>query len=233
MRRFGPIARVDALLAWRRGIVAAAAIVAIVYVILLRLIPAAVAETLLPFLVFSDPAALGFFFVGGTILADRADGTAAAVAVTPADVAEILAGRVVVLAGLGALGAAVVAAGSGLDIAWWWFVPAVLLSSVVYTCFGYAVAMRARSVNEYFARAVVWSIPMFVPIVVFAVAPTWPGLAAFPTTASLLLLLASAGGPVPAGTTAVAAFVVLAGSALAAAGWARTQLAAARREGRG
>jgi fluoroquinolone transport system permease protein len=233
MTHFGPIARVDALLAWRRGVVAAAAIVAVIYVILLRLLPVSVAGTVLPFLVFSDPAALGFFFVGGTILADRADGTAAAVAVTPADVSEILAGRVVVLAGLGTLGAVAVAAGSGLDVGWSWFIPTVLLTSVVYTCFGYAVAMRATSVNEYFGRAVAWSIPVFAPLAVFAVAPTWPGLAAWPTTASLLLLRASVGGPDPAGITAVAAFGVLAVSAVVAAGWARSRLAAARREGRG
>lgn len=221
------LARVDTILAWRRGVIGAAGVVALIYVILLRLVPTRVGSVLLPYLVFSDPAALGFFFVGGIVLADRADGTAAAVSVAPVRPFEVLVARIGVLAAIGSLGAIAVAAGSGLTVEWVSFVPAVVLTALLYTSFGYAVAMQARSVNEYFARATAWSIPLFAPLVVFVVDADWWGLALWPTTASLVLLR----GGAELGTVALALGVLLI-AVFVVGRWALSELEAARREGR-
>ena len=221
------LAGVDLLLAWRRGVVGAAAGAVAIYVLVLRLAPQPVAETLLPYLVFSDPAALGFFFVGGVVLADRAEGTAAAVAVSPVPAVSALAARIGVLASLGAVGGVGVAWGSGLGVDWITFVPAVVLTALLYTCFGYAVAMRAKSVNDYFARATAWSIPLFAPLVLFAIAPDALFLALWPTTAALVLLR---GGADP--SVAVTAIATLALATAIVARWARRALEAAQREGR-
>ena len=223
----GSLLGLDLLLAWRRGVVAAGMGAVLVYVLVLRLAPVALAETLLPYLVFSDPAALGFFFVGGIVLADRAEGTAAAVAVTPASAASVLAARVTVLASLGAIGGCCVAAGSGLDVTWRTFVPAVLLTALLYTFFGYAVAMGSTSVNDYFARATGWSIPLFAPLVLLATHPDSAVLALWPTTAALILLR----GAAPAQVTVVA-FAILASGTVIVGRWALSRLESARREGR-
>ncbi|HSJ27660.1 MAG TPA: hypothetical protein VLB67_05570 [Acidimicrobiia bacterium] len=232
MSRVVALARVDLLLAWRRGVVAAAAIVVLVYVSLLRLVPDAIAATALPYLVFSDPAALGFFFIGGIVLADRSDGTAAAVAVSPATPGEILWSRVAVMTALGTFGGLAVGAGSGVGIRWSWFLPAVVLTAVVYTCFGYSVAMRSRSVNDYFARATAWSIPLFAPLALFAVDPGWTPLAMWPSTASLLVLRGAVEPATLSGGTAGVAFSVLLASAGLVGWWALTALRASRSDGR-
>ena len=218
---------VDVLLAWRRGVIGAAAGAVAIYVLVLRLAPESIAQGLLPYLVFSDPAALGFFFVGGIVLAERAEGTAAAIAVSPVPPSSVLVARVLVLACLGALGGFGVAFGSGLGVDWLVFVPAVVLTALLYTCFGYAVAMRSRSVNDYFARATGWSIPLFAPLVIFTVAPDAWFMALWPTTASLVLLRGDAGPGVTA-----AAMAVLGLATTIVGRWARVALEAAQREGR-
>jgi fluoroquinolone transport system permease protein len=222
------LAGLDVLLAWRRGVIGAAAGAVAIYVLVLRLAPESIAETLLPFLVFSDPAALGFFFVGGIVLAERSEGTAAAIAVSPVPAASVLAARILVLATLGAVGGFGVALGSGLEVDWITFVPAVVLTALLYTCFGYAVAMRSSSVNDYFARATGWSTPLFAPLALFAVAPDAWFMALWPTTAALVLLRGDAGP----GTAAVA-IVVLALATAVVGRWALAALEAAQREGRG
>lgn len=227
MSRVGTMARVDVLLAWRRGVIGAAAAVVVIYVILLRLVAEAVAVALLPYLVFSDPAALGFFFVGGIVLADRAEGVAAAVSTSPVEPWEVVMGRVGVLTAVGSAGGLAVGLGSGLAVEWLTFVPAVILTAALYTCFGYAVAMRAGSVNEYFARATAWSIPLFAPLVAFALDPERWVLTLWPTTASLVLLRGGAGPG-----RSLLALSVLAGAALIVGRWAVSELEAARREGR-
>lgn len=224
------LVRVDLLLSWRRGVVAAAVGAAAAYIVLLRIVGVDLAETLLPYLVFSDPAALGFFFVGGVTLADRAEGIGAALSVTPVSASEVLQTRIGVLTGIGALSGLVVAAGSGVAVDWLVFTPTVVLTAVVYTCFGYAVAMRSRSVNEYFARATAWAIPLFAPLALFLISPESPLMALWPTTASLSLLRASVEG----GDGLVIGFSLV-GLAVAAAitmRWAQRELEAARREGR-
>lgn len=227
MNRVTTLARVDALLAWRRGVIGAAAAVVVIYVVLLRVVTETVAEALLPYLVFSDPAALGFFFVGGIVLADRAEGVAAAVATSPVEPWQAVLGRVGVLSAVGAAGGLAVGLGSGLDVEWLTFVPTVLLTAVLYTSFGYAVAMRAGSVNEYFARATAWSIPLFAPLVAFALDPDWWILTLWPTTASLLLLRGGAGS-----ARSLLALAVLVIAAVVVGRWAISELEAARREGR-
>lgn len=227
MSRVITLARVDGLLAWRRGVIGAAAAVVIIYVILLRVLGETVAEALLPYLVFSDPAALGFFFVGGIVLADRAEGVAAAVSTSPVEPWQIVVGRVGVLSAIGSAGGLAVGLGSGLAVEWLTFVPAVVLTAVVYTSFGYAVAMRAGSVNEYFARATAWSIPLFAPLVAFALDPERWILSMWPTTASLILLRGGGGA-----SRSLLALSVLGVAALAVGRWAIFELEAARREGR-
>ncbi|MEX0757887.1 MAG: hypothetical protein WD204_08045, partial [Acidimicrobiia bacterium] len=208
-------------------VIGAAGVVALIYVILLRLVPAPVGSVLLPYLVFSDPAALGFFFVGGTVLADRAQGVAAAVSTPPVEPWEVVVGRVGVLSAIGSAGGLALGLASGLEVDWLTFAPAVMLTAVLYTCFGYAVAMRSDSVNAYFARATAWSIPLFTPLVAFALDPEQWVLSLWPTTASLVLLRGGAGTD-----RALVALSVLVMATLFVGRWAISELEAARREAR-
>jgi fluoroquinolone transport system permease protein len=226
VKRIQALSRLDAVLAWRRGVIGAAIAVVVMYVILLRLLPEDIASAVLPYLVFSDPAALGFFFVGGIVLADRSDGVAAAVLVTPVEPVQVLVARVGTLSALGALGGIAIGLASGAAVRWASFLPGVLLTALFYTSFGYAVAVRARSVNEYFARATAWAIPLFAPLVFMATgAESWL-LALWPTTAAIVLLTGTTGVVGLLATSTLAVATALVGR------WALRELEAARREGR-
>lgn len=226
MTGLGALARLDVVLAWRRGVVGAAVAVVLFYVVVLQMTTESVAATLLPYLVFSDPAALGFFFVGGIVLAERAEGTAAAVAVSPVPLGAVLAARILVLAALGSASGLAVALGSGVGVDWLTFAPAVVLTALLYTSFGFTVATRSATVNEYFARATVWSVPLFAPLAAFAAEPDAWVMTVWPTTAALVLLE----GAEP--SRAIPAFVVLAVATAIVVRWARAALETAHREGR-
>jgi fluoroquinolone transport system permease protein len=230
----GPLFRINMVLSWRRGVIAASASVVGLYIVVLNLMPTGVAVGTLPYLVFSDPAALGFFFVGGIVLADRAEGTVAAVWVTPARPWQMLAARVGSLGSIAVVSAALIATGSRLSVRWEVFLAAVVPTALLFTFLGYAVAMRSRSVNDYFARATVVSIPLFAPIGVLVVAPTSPWLGVWPSTASLVLLRSSVPGegiPTPSAIFVPVATLVL--TCVIAGWWAHFELSRARREGRG
>lgn len=227
------LVRNDARLLWRRGVVVASLAVVVLYVVLLRAIGPATAAVVLPFLVFSDPAALGFFFAGGVALVERGEGTAAALAVTPARPWELVGARAGGLAALGTVGAALIAGLSGVAIRWPLFVAAAGLTAVAYTLLGLAVSMRSGTVNEYFARATVVSVPLFAPLGAVIAFPDSPWLAAWPTTASLGLLRSSVLGERAMGGVEMAlAVVVLSITCVAAAVWAHRELLMAVRTGR-
>ena len=225
------LVRNDARLLWRRGVVAASLVVVLGYVIVLQMLSAGAAATALPFLVFSDPAALGFFFVGGVALSERSEGTAAAVAVTPVGPGEMTTARTAGLAGLGTAGAILIAAFSGVTVGWRIFVVATALTAVAYTLLGLAVAMRSASINEYFARATVLSIPLFGPLGAALAFPDSVWLHLWPPTASLGLLRASVEKSPEPGSHALA-LAILGATCLAAGAWARHELVAATRSGR-
>lgn len=225
------LVRNDALLLWRRGVVAASLVVVLSYIIVLQMLSFGAAATTLPFLVFSDPAALGFFFVGGVALSERSEGTAAAVTVTPVGAGEMTTARTAGLAGLGTAGAILIATFSGVTVDWRIFVAATALTAVAYTLLGLAVAMRSASINEYFARATVVSIPLFGPLAAALAFPDSAWLQLWPPTASLGLLQASVEGS-PGPGSQVLAFAILGATCLAAGAWARHELLDATRSGR-
>lgn len=234
MTTLGPLVRNNMVLSWRRGVIAASVSVVGLYIVVLNLMPTGVAVAILPYLVFSDPAALGFFFVGGIVLSDRAEGTVATVWVTPVRPWQMLAARVGSLGTVAVVSAVLIATGSRLSVRWDVFLAAVVPTAFLFTFLGYAVAMRSRSVNDYFARATAVSIPLFAPIGVLVVAPTSPWLGVWPSTASLALLRSSVFDQdiaTPPPIFVPVATLVL--TCLIAGWWAYFELKQARREGRG
>jgi fluoroquinolone transport system permease protein len=70
-------------------------VVAALWVVLLRLLPPTPRAVAAPLVVFGDLAVVGYFFVGGMVLFEKAEGTLSALSVSPLRPGHYLAGRVV------------------------------------------------------------------------------------------------------------------------------------------
>lgn len=94
----------------RYGILLLYAVFTAAYLCLLAALPAAVRETAAVVLIFTDPAAMGLFFMGAAVLFEKSQRVDAALSVSPVTVEEYAAGKVIALLCVGLAVAAVLGA---------------------------------------------------------------------------------------------------------------------------
>jgi fluoroquinolone transport system permease protein len=160
----------DVRFQFRHGFYYAYLFVSVVYIVLLRLVEDGMREKLAVFVVFSDPAMLGFFFIGGIILLEKAQGIFPALFVTPIRIAEYVWAKVWSLTLL-SLGTSffILLATVGTDMRVLPIFIGVTFTSAIATLIGIGLAVRVKTVNQFLVSSV-----LFVPIF-FAPVMEWIG----------------------------------------------------------
>lgn len=226
MRRLGSAIRFDMLLQARHGFYAAYALISTLYIFALRALPANWRETAHTALAFSDPAALGFFFIGGLLLLEKQQRIFDPMFVTPYAPAEYVISKTVSLSMLSLGSIVAIRVGVfGLQGQWALYLFGSAATAAFFTLLGLGIAARCRSVNGYFAASALYSAVFAAPLLRSLDIVDWAWLAALPTHATLLAL-ESAYRPVSAGTSV---YIVgwLAAWTAGAAWWAHRMFAGA------
>lgn len=227
MTRLFVLAAHDARLQFRYGIYVAYAFVVGFYVAVLTTagpyLPAWAAGAI----IYSDPAALGFFFLGALMMLERAEGVRTALAVAPVTAADYFFAKVTTLATVSLLACVVLllvlhgAADPALLLV------AVALTSICFIGIGVPVALRFRTVNAYLVGAGGLLTPVIAPAAFALLEPLpawallWPPIAQF-----RLILIATGHGS----ATPLELALMLAVSAVAAAAASWLAIAALQQE---
>jgi len=185
----------DLKLLVRYQILTIALVVTIGYVVLFKGAKSYLSESVVTMLIFSDPAMLGFMFIGALVLFEKSAQTLSAITVTPLRIWQYLWSKVLALTLL-ALPCSVVMAGVGLQMAvqWHWLLLAVVLSSILYTLLGFVGVLRVKTLNQYLIVLPLFMTPLCVPLLGWlGITPEYFGYYLIPTQASLILFKASTG----------------------------------------
>ena len=173
-------------------------VIAMVYIAILFFLPPALQKPAAALIILTDPATLGFFFVGAMVLLERDEGLHSYYSVTPATVQEYILAKAISLALISVLSVTVIAAiVFGREIHYPILISGLLFGTPAFTLTGLTVGTAARSVNQYF----VYSIPAGILLLA-------PSLAAltnhyhiisevFPATQLLRIIQSSLAIPVP------------------------------------
>lgn len=179
----------DVLFQCRHGFYHAYLIIGSLYVLLLRLMPQDVKEVLAPVLLFSDPAVLGCFFVGGMVLLEKEQNIYESLFVTPFRYRHFIWTRVLSLTALSTVvGLGIVLLAFGPVPHFFSFVLGLVGSSLFFTFLGLGLAFRASSLNNYILSASLYLSIFFVPLMHSLGFFSSPVLYLFPSLGSLLLL---------------------------------------------
>jgi fluoroquinolone transport system permease protein len=185
----------DLRLQRRYGLVQAGLIVAALWIVLLRLLPAEARSVAAPLVVFGDLAVVGYFFVGALVLFEKAEGTLAGVAVSPVRPWQVVAGRATSLTLLAALlTVAVVGLGHDGRAHVGLLAAGVVLCSVTAVLVGMAVVAPFASVSRYLMPAVVPLIVLGLPLLDALDCLPAAAVAALPTGGSWLAVEAAFSG---------------------------------------
>ena len=130
-------------------------VMTIMYIVIIGLLPDTWKTNATAIILFTDPAALGFFFVGGILLLEKGERVLDTLFISPIEIWEYTLakaaslGLISVLAGLiiavASLGIGVNETGVNIPI----LIISLLLGSAFYTFIGIAIGVKSKSVNNY------------------------------------------------------------------------------------
>lgn len=204
----------DFRLQWRYRIIAAYMVVITLYAIIII-----TANNILPawavaIVIYSDPAVLGFFFLGGLMMLEKGENVRAALAMSAISPTQYLAAKSISLTII-ALGAVLVLAlCAQLPFT---ALPLVLFAtattSVMFICIGAVVALKFNTINGYLIGSVPLVTPLIAPAALNLFDPLPLYAFALPPAAQLKLLLVGFGvGSTSEATIAVCVLSCLAGA---------------------
>jgi fluoroquinolone transport system permease protein len=138
--RIATLARLDVTLQRRYGIYYAYAFVVAFYAAIIHLAGPALPAAAVGFIIWSDPAVLGFFFLGALMMLEKAEGARAALGVSPASPVDYVLAKTVTLTALAVAAVAVIGVVSPDNENW----PVLLAGTVLISCSSFGSACRWR-----------------------------------------------------------------------------------------
>ena len=158
--------------------------VSLIYFILLHFIPLEYKTVVATFILVSDPAALGFVFIGGIWLLEKSEGIHLFLNTSPLKAIEYVSAKAMSLAIISTLSALLISLfGLPLTIIFWQLALGIFICSLFFTLFGLFIATFARSVNHYMLIVIIPSLLFALPLILVFLGYDFFILELFPTTA--------------------------------------------------
>ncbi|MEE9463305.1 MAG: ABC transporter permease [Bacteroidales bacterium] len=182
----------DLLLQLRYQIITVAIVITAAYTLVFKLLARDGFDEVLVVLIFSDPAMIGFIFIGALVLFEKGSGTIDALIVTPLKKTEYLFSKVISLGIIAIICSLVMAiAGHGWRFNYFFFIYGVVFTSSIFTLIGFIGVSRVKSMNQFVIIIPFFMIPFILPLLnFFNLTSSWI-LYLIPTQAFLDLLWAS------------------------------------------
>jgi fluoroquinolone transport system permease protein len=217
----------DTRLQYRYGIYAAYGFVVALYGLVLIWAAAWLPDWVPALIIFTDPAALGFFFLGALMMLEKSESVRTALPVAPISAADYFLSKAITLTLVSLLASAILLVFVHRPADPVLLLVAVALTAIQYIGIGVPIALRFRTVSGYLVGSAGFLMPLIVPGFL-ALLPDMPiGLAAIPAVSQLRLMLIATGA---AAATAGEIALLLAVSTAAAAGAVWLALHFLRRE---
>lgn len=125
-------------------------IMVLFYIVILEFLPQAWRSNAIAIILFSDPAALGFFFIGGILLLEKNERVLDALFVSPLEIWEYVIAKAISMGLISALaGVGIAVAGLDTNVNIPILIFSLLIGSALYTFVGMSVGVKAKTVNHY------------------------------------------------------------------------------------
>lgn len=217
--RFATLVGLDARLQLRYGIYYAYAFVVGVYAVGLAFLGEWLPAWAIGVGIYSDPAVLGFFFLGALMMLEKAEGTRAALAITPVSPADYFWAKALTLTLVAVIAVTVIGYLAHTRVNWPLLLSATILTSIQFIGIGVPIARRFKTVTSYLIGSAGLLIPVVVPgmLALYDPMPAWAIVV--PAASQLKLILISLGAGTGSAPEITAMLAVAAIAAAAAAWW--------------
>ena len=165
MRRLWANIKGDIILQIKYGFYGVYVVLILFYIFILKFLSIKLSTFLLPLIIFTDPALLGFYFIGGLILLEKDENTLDYLLVTPLRIREYLISKMVSLTVLALLASVIIVIFSyGTIFNWLLLLSGIVLTSFFYVLIGFVAVARFNTVNDYIFSSVLYMILLNYPL---------------------------------------------------------------------
>ena len=164
--RLAKLIKADIKFQWKYGFYFLYAVLSVLYIIVMLSLPASIRENLSTILIFSDPAAMGLFFMGAIILLEKSQHVLCALSVSPVCYSEYMASKIAALGLISSIVALVIAIAAGKDNLLMVLV-GTLCSNMIFSLLGIIVASKIASLNQFILWTVPFEILGFMPAIIY------------------------------------------------------------------
>ena len=133
---------------WKYGFYLLYFIMVVLYLLFLSLLNGTVKETVAAICVYSDPAAMGMFFMGAMVLLEKSQKILSSLAVSPMKPGEYIAGKVVSIALISELVGLVIMI-QGKTQNYILTIIGILAGSLLFSFCGIIVGTKINTINQY------------------------------------------------------------------------------------
>ncbi len=189
MRRWMNALRMELRVQRRYGFVYAAAFSVLVWLALLRAVPATSLPALVPAIVFLDLALVGFYFIAGLVLFEKGEATLYALVVSPLRFWEYLSAKLASLTALAlALSVALVAFSYGLHVNLGLVLLGTALMALIALLVGFIAVAPFSSFSSYLIPSQIYALVLYLPLIEYIGWWHSPLFYLLPTHGAMLLL---------------------------------------------
>ena len=162
----------DVIFQWEYGFYGLYFLMIIIYLVIFSFFSGDVKNTIVSICVYSDPAAMGMFFMGALILLEKSQRITDSIAVSPVTTEEYILGKVLSIGIISEIVGIILMfrGGSGNYLLCG---IGIFAGSVLFSLCGIIVGAKIESLNQY----IVWTIPFeivgFVPVIIYRIGFMW------------------------------------------------------------
>ena len=138
----------------------------VIYLSLLAAIPASAKEITAIILVFTDPAAMGLFFMGAMVLFEKSQRVESSLGVSPLKISEYIIAKLVPFMVIGTFVSLIICVFAGIKNILLVLL-GVALSSMLFSLCGLFVAAKIKTLNGFMIATVPFEIFLCVPAILF------------------------------------------------------------------
>lgn len=166
MRRLAALLRFDFAMQQRYGFLLASFFPVLVWLAVLMAFPLETRLSLLPLIIYLDLALVGFYFISGLVLYEKAEATLSALVITPLRFSEYLTSKLVSLTILAIIISLTLLAFSvGLNVNLMWLMLGVTLMSLIALLIGFIAVAPFPSFSSYLIPSQLPALLLYLPLI--------------------------------------------------------------------
>lgn len=162
----------DMFFQWKYGFYMLYLLMIIIYYVIFSFLTGNVKDTIVSICVYSDPAAMGMFFMGALILLEKSQRITNTIAISPVTVEEYILGKIVSVGIISEI-VGVILMLQGHTENYFFCAIGIFAGSVIFSLCGIIVGAKIESLNQYIIGTLPFEIIGFVPVILYRIGFMW------------------------------------------------------------